>query len=107
MPREFERIFVSFEIMLESSSSKRSARISDLSLEGCFVDTIIIAAEGETVSFDMKLPAGEPIRISGKVIYAMPQIGFGVHFTDLSEEKKNLLKQIILAHGGNPNSKSG
>jgi hypothetical protein len=105
MPRQFERVSVSFEITLESSSGKRSARISDLSMAGCFIDTILDAAEGEQMNFDVKLPTGEPVQLSGKVTYAMPRIGFGIHFDELSEEKKQLLKQIILAYGGNPNTK--
>ena len=105
MPRQFERISVSFEIMLESSSGRRSARISDLSMEGCFVDTILDAAEAERVVFDVKLPTGEPVQLSGKVTYAMPRIGFGIRFDELTEEKTQLLKQIILAYGGNPNTK--
>ena len=105
MPRQFERISVSFEIVLESASGKRGARISDLSMEGCFVDTILDAAEGEQMFFDVKLPTGDPVRLSGKVTYAMPRIGFGIRFDELSEENKQLLKQIILAYGGNPDSK--
>lgn len=102
MPRQYERISVSLEIMLESSSGKRGARISDLSMEGCFIDTITDAAEGEQMIFDVKLPIGEPIRLSGRVAYTMPRIGFGIKFDELPEEKKQFLRQIILAHGGNP-----
>lgn len=105
MPRQFERISLSLQIMLESSSGKREARISDLSMEGCFIDTILEVTAGESVVFDVHLPIGQPVRLSGKVAYNMPRIGFGIRFDDLSEEKTQLLKQIILAHGGNPNAK--
>ena len=104
MPRQFERIAISLQILLESSSGKREARISDLSMDGCFIDTILEVNAGEPVVFDVHLPTGQPVRLSGKVAYNMPRIGFGVRFDDLSEENAQLLKQIILAHGGNPNS---
>ena len=100
MPRQFERIAISLQILLESSSGKREARISDLSVEGCFIDTILEVNAGEPVVFDVHLPTGQPVRLSGKVAYNMPRIGFGVRFDELSEENAQLLKQIILAHGG-------
>lgn len=106
MPRQFQRHLLSLEITLESSSGKHEARISDLSMDGCFIDTIINVAEGEIASFDLRLANDESIPLTGEVVYVMPRIGFGMRFTDLTDEKKNILEQIISTGGGDPYSKA-
>jgi hypothetical protein len=106
MPRKSQRLPVSLAISLESSSGRREARVSDLSMEGCFIDTILEVAEGETVKFDLLLPGDKPVELSGEAVYIMPRIGFGVRFADLTEEKKILLEHIILTYGGDPYSKA-
>lgn len=102
MPRQFERISLSLEVMLEFSSGRREARISDLSMGGCFVDTILNATEGEPVNFELRLSNVTSLALSGEVTYFMPRIGFGLRFTNLTDEKKSLLAQLITSYGGNP-----
>jgi len=102
MPRQYKRFPISLEIVLEFSSGKREARISDLSMGGCFVDSIMNVSEGEIVSFKLRMPTGQWVELSGKVIYYLPNFGFGIRFTNRTEEKNKLLAQIILAHGGEP-----
>ena len=99
-PRQYERIPVSLEIVLESSSGKRDARISDLSMGGCFIDIIAHARDGETVVFQVRLPAGPWAQLYGEVVYCSPGFGFGLRFTNLAGEERILLEQVILAHGG-------
>jgi CheY-like chemotaxis protein len=99
-PRQYERISILLEIVLESSSGKRDARISDLSMGGCFVDSIAHVSEGETVVFQIRLPAGLWVQLYGEVVYCSPGFGFGLQFTNLAGEERILLEQVILAHGG-------
>jgi hypothetical protein len=105
MPRKTKRLPVSLAISLESSSGRREARISDLSMEGCFIDSILEAAKGEIIKFALFLPGDEPVNLSGRIVYVMPRIGFGVRFVELTEEKKIILEHIILTLGGDPYSK--
>ena len=102
MRREKERIQVSMGIVLESASGNREARISDLSMGGCFIDSIATFREGEIVQFKLSLSEEQTEDMSGEVAYVLEGIGFGVQFTGLSEEQHLLLSQIILAHGGTP-----
>ena len=95
MPRQNERTPFLIEIMLESASGKREARISDISLGGCFVDTIMTVRPGEDVSLTGKLETGEPLELKGKVAYVMDGFGFGVSFTDLSDESKVLVERMV------------
>ncbi len=45
MPRKEERVPFLMEILLESASGKREARISDIGPEGCYIDSIVTTQE--------------------------------------------------------------
>lgn len=83
------------EIVLESASGKREARISDVSEGGCFVDTIVIVRPGEEVSLSCQLDSGWQLNVRGKVAYVMDGFGFGMEFIDLSDESRMLLHKIL------------
>jgi hypothetical protein len=102
MPRKHERFPISLEVVLEFTAAKREARVSDLGMGGCFIDTIVDARPGEAINFKLRLPTEQWIELSAEVIYHFPLIGFGVRFTDLTKEKITLLEQLILACGGLP-----
>jgi len=97
MPREQERVPFLVEIILESSSGRREARISDISMSGCYIDSIATAREGEAVSFEVPRPGGEAMKFTGEVAYALEGFGFGIRFTDLTDEKKSFIEEIIRA----------
>lgn len=96
--RNKERTSIALETVLESASGKRESRISDLSVSGCFVDSIISPNKGEIVVLTLRIPSGEWIKLNGEVVYVYPGIGFGVRFTRISEEETTRLEQVILAH---------
>jgi hypothetical protein len=96
MPREHERIPYLTEIVLESSSGKRQARISDLGPGGCYIDSIAAVHDGEVVSFDIVM-AEERMSFSGEVAYTFPGNGFGVRFTDLTDDKREFINRAMNA----------
>ena len=99
MPREEDRVPYYTEILLESGAGIRGARISDVSPGGCYIDTISPATEGETVSFEFKNAAGVRLKFTGTVAYVLPNMGFGIKFTDLADEHKAAIEHIIKASG--------
>src|SRR5258706_6354795 len=102
MARKHDRTAILLEIVLEFSSGKRSARISDLSLGGCFVDSIAAVTVGETVSFKLRMD-DQWEDMSGEITYVLPGSGFGLHFKDLSDKQKASLTEVILTNGGSLN----
>ena len=98
MPRKHERVPILTEIVLESASGKRDARISDLSMGGCFVDTIITARVGEPVALKMTLPPGYILDVKGTIAYILDGTGFGVSFTDLSEIAVKSIEQFLASN---------
>ena len=95
MPREQERVMYLTETVLECMSGRRGARISDLSVGGCYIDSIAEVGVGEDISFELQLPSESPIPVRGKVAYVLPGNGFGVSFIDLPDETRNIIEQIV------------
>lgn len=96
--RQDERVTLTMEIVLESIPGKRKARIRNLSMGGCFVDSIARVNKGETVVFKVLLPGGQSKLLSGEVVNVFPLIGFSLCFTVMTEEEENLLERVIQAH---------
>ena len=94
MPRQYERSSFLTEIVLESASGKREARISDVSEGGCFVDTIVIVRPGEEVSLSGTLD-GLELDVKGKVAYVLDGFGFGVEFIGLSDASREAITKIL------------
>ena len=93
--RDNERQQFLSEIVLEFASGKREARISDISLGGCYVDSIATVAEGEPISLVISILTGESMRLTGEVAYLLPGFGFGIRFTDLTEERTDFLERFM------------
>lgn len=102
MPRQHDRVPLSLEAIAESASGKREARVSDLSMGGCYVDSIVTVSVGENVTVSMRMPTGVWIRVAGEVTYCFPGIGFGVGFKNFIDCDPGVLERVISAHGGKP-----
>jgi len=102
MPRKQGRTTVSHNIVLEWSSAKREARISDISLGGCFVDCLTPINEGEPVTFKIDLGENESLSLSGRVVYVFPGVGFGLQFDPLSASECAALEHFIVKNNGDP-----
>jgi Tfp pilus assembly protein PilZ len=101
--RQNERTNISLEVTVEFSSGKREVRISDLSMSGCFIDSIAPVAKGESVVFTVRVPTtGEQLKLNGEVVYIFPNSGFGIRFTDLTEEEQSIIKRLIEERGDRP-----
>ncbi len=102
MPRIQERTPVSLDIILEGASGKRVARVSDVSLGGCFIDSVIPIRLGEVISFRMKTSENEWVDLQGEVAYIFAGLGFGVRFVSMTESKQSIIEYVILMNNGNP-----
>ena len=95
MPRQNERYSYLKEVELEFASGKRSARISDISIGGCYIDTIAQVPVGEAVTLHIGSTSGESMRFEGKVAYVLDGFGFGVEFVDLDDAQREFLSALI------------
>lgn len=93
--REEERKNVTLDVRWEGGSGHHPARISDLSLGGCYLDTLGDVEVGEVVGLEIKLPSGEWLPLRGTVAFHHPGLGFSVCFTFLTDEEQYQLTQLI------------
>ncbi len=71
----------------------RTARITSLSVGGCFVQTDEEATSGQPLFVCIELPEKRLLR--GEVRYHMPGVGFGVMFRDLTIEDQLKLEDLV------------
>jgi hypothetical protein len=93
--REEERKNVTLDVRWEGGSGRHTARVSDLSLGGCYLDTLGQVEVGEVVGLELKLPSGEWLPLRGTVAFHHPGLGFSICFTFLTDEEQYLLTQLI------------
>ena len=94
--RRSERKRVLLEAKWESMSHTHEARVDDVSVGGCFVNTFGRVELHETVNLQILLPSGEWLPLQGEVASYQPGVGFGLAFTSLSEEDVEILKELLL-----------
>jgi c-di-GMP-binding flagellar brake protein YcgR len=93
--RREKRAPVLVEVLWEGNTGHYNARTSDLSMGGCFIDTIGRVTSGEKLRFKLRLPDEEWVEVEGTVTYAYPNVGFGVQFTNVSEIDKKKLEKLV------------
>ena len=71
------------------------ARLEDISLGGCFVNTTGRVEVGEVIVLEIRLPSGEWLPLRGEVTSHQLGIGFGLVFSFLMEEEEEALKELV------------
>ena len=93
--RRYERVDIPLEARWEGLAGRQSARISDISLGGCYVETLGQVAEGEQINFEIRLPTERWLRLRGIVAHYYPNLGFGVRFFDLTAAEQDVLARLL------------
>ncbi len=93
--REDPRRAVSIEAYWEGLSGRHHARVSDLSLGGCFIDSLGKADVGEFMLLSLKQPDGATLHLRGQVAAVDPHTGFSIAFTYLTENEQHALAQLL------------
>ena len=93
--REESRKDISLEVRWEGGAGRHPARVTDLSLGGCYLDTLGGVTVGEIISLEIKLPSGEWLALRGTVAFHHPGLGFSVCFTFLTEDEEQQLAELI------------
>ena len=96
------RLSVRLDAMWDSSTEAHSARITDLSEGGCYLDSVGEVRRGEIVGFRVLLPDDDWLYLEGEVRHHSSD-GFGVQFTELNEEQTEKLHWLLrLAEAAGP-----
>ena len=93
--RSDERVSTNLPVRWDGQSGRHEARIEDVSLGGCFVNTTGRVDQGEVVSLSIKLPSGQWLPLRGEVVSYQQGIGFGMLFSFLTDEEEQALRELI------------
>jgi PilZ domain len=93
--REHQRlkIKVPIEIYTENSTSPIRGATSDLSLTGCYIETIFPFPIGTQLEIKLQLEA--TLLVVGTVVTSDPQVGNGIHFTRMLPEDIEELRAFL------------
>ena len=91
------RLSVSLDAVWDRDSARQTARITDLSEGGCYLDTVGEVMTGEIVAFRILLPDDDDdwLYLEGEVKHHRHGMGFGVQFVDLNDEQTDKLMQLL------------
>jgi hypothetical protein len=91
------------EVMEAPSGTWLKTRLSDLSLSGCYVDTLHPLPVGARIRL-RAVRSKIILEVLATVIYSEPRLGMGVSFTQLSPEQKSILENWLadVAKHGRP-----
>ena len=76
--------------------SPLNPRISDLSVTGAFVDSVVTLPTATRIRLKFSLPS-LVVNCVGEVVHEMPQFGMGVRFLELTPEQKIAIEEIVAA----------
>lgn len=93
--RRENRLEVCLDAVWDGKSGNYSARVTDLSEGGCYVDTLGEAHVGEILSFKLQLSGGDWLALTGEVAHETPPLGFGLRFVYLTEEQIEKLRSLL------------
>lgn len=101
--RSKPRLSVRLDAMWDTSLQAHSARITDLSEGGCYLDSVGEVRRGEIVGFRVLLPDDDWLYLEGEVRHHNAD-GFGVQFTELNDEQTEKLQWLLrIAQAAGPN----
>ena len=88
------QFFASAEIFEEQAGTRLSARISDLSATGCYVDTINPLVGGTAVGLKIHTES-HVFEAPAKVVYSVPNLGMGLQFGKMLPKAQDVLQNWL------------
>ena len=83
------------EVIEDASGTKMSSRISELSLNGCYLDTANPLPMGTAVMVKI-FTQTDFFEAPGDVVYSHPNLGMGIEFHDVKPLFQSVLKKWLL-----------
>lgn len=87
------KIKVPVELRFEDNDAPHRCATSDLSLNGCYIETRFPFPLG--TALELKLQANDTLIILGKIVTSDPQVGNGIQFTKMLPEDIEQLRVYL------------
>jgi PilZ domain len=88
------QLVASAEVIERDAQTQLSARISEIGLGGCYVDTLSPFPNGTLVRVRIIRDSGA-FECEAKVVYAQDRFGMGIAFTNIALDQSRLLQNWI------------
>lgn len=92
-------IIADAEITEIASKTKLSAKTSDLSVGGCFLDMLNPSPEGTEIEVRI-FHTGATFTVRGRVVFLFPNLGMGVMFTNVEASQQAILQKWLAELSG-------
>jgi PilZ domain len=86
------------EVIGIENGTKLQARTNDLSIGGCFLDTLNPSPRGTEIQIRIHY-AGAVFNARGRVVFVVPNLGMGVCFTTVDGDQAVVLQDWLSAVG--------
>jgi hypothetical protein len=84
------------EVLAEGAGTRLSARISDISVTGCYVDTINPLVNGTAVRLKI-LTESHTFEAPATVVYSVSHLGMGLRFGEVQQNALDVLQNWLPA----------
>ena len=88
------QLVASAEVTERDSQTQLAARISEIGLGGCYVDTLSPFSAGTLVHIRI-IRDGGAFECEAKIVYAHDSFGMGIAFTNIALDQRRLLENWI------------
>jgi hypothetical protein len=82
------------EIVDSASATRITARVSDISLTGCYLDVINVFSPGTKIQINIR-HGNVHFEASGTVVYSLSGMGMGITFNPVGPDMASVLKRWI------------
>ena len=102
--RRFTRynLSVGLELQCEGSDVPTYLKTSDVSVGGCYIETMLPFAKNTALEIRMWLSSGK-LLTKGIIRTSIPSLGMGIEFIDMTSAEIDLLGKFLQSHVVSPN----
>ncbi len=93
--RQEARVALTLEVRWDGLSGEDKASTSNISGDGCYVESAAAVSVNDHLSLEIRMPTGGWMLLHGKVTHHQPAKGFGLHFINLSGLEREILTLLI------------
>lgn len=84
-----------WDVCLDAVWDGSTARVTDLSEGGCYIDSLNQPNVGDILNLKLQLPNGAWLELTGEVAHQTPPLGFGLRFVELTDVQLINLRSLI------------
>ena len=95
--RRYARVSQPFDGSWRGASGATKCRLSDISLGGCFVQSLALPTPGETTVISIAIGPDHSLTFTGRVVYVDPGMGFAVQFHEIRQPDVDELLRLFSA----------